>query len=225
MRAFPNRQPEMLMPSFHKASSQRGSVTKRGSQQGKANMKGGKPTTIHVSLSLREDVKLRETENAWKPARMCANAQLTEEEIKTNELYKKVRGVLNKLTPEKFEKLVGQVRELPIDNTERLQGVIDLVFEKAVDEPNFSVAYALMCRELGMIQVPASTKDQADHVNFRKLIITRCQMEFEKNSQDEKAQNQKMKEVEECTDPVNELLFNLIINTNLKLLFRRRKKN
>lgn len=200
MRAFPNRQPEMLMPNFHKTSSQRGSVTKRGSQQGKANMKGGKPTTIHVSLSLREDIKLRETENAWKPARMTVNAKMTEDEVKTNELYKKVRGVLNKLTPEKFEKLVGQVRELPIDNTERLQGVIDLVFEKAVDEPNFSVAYAYMCKELALIEVP--TKDQSEQVNFRKLIITRCQMEFEKNSQDEKAQNQKMKEVEECTDPV-----------------------
>lgn len=61
--------------------------------------------------------------------------------------------MLNKLTPQKFETLVGQVRDLDIDTAERLQGVIDLVFEKAVDEPNFSVAYALMCRELALMQV------------------------------------------------------------------------
>jgi hypothetical protein len=46
------------------------------------------------------------------------------------ELYKKVRGVLNKLTPQKFSTLVSQVQALPIDNNERLQGVINLVFEK-----------------------------------------------------------------------------------------------
>lgn len=64
-----------------------------------------------------------------------------------------MRGVLNKLTPEKFDKLLNQVQDLTIDNEERLQGVIDLVFEKAVDEPNFSVAYANMCKELALMQV------------------------------------------------------------------------
>lgn len=60
---------------------------------------------------------------------------------------------MNKLTPEKFDTLVKQVRTFPIDNIARLQGVMDLVFEKAVDEPNFAVGYALMCRELALINV------------------------------------------------------------------------
>lgn len=84
---------------------------------------------IHVSLSLREDVKLRETENAWKPTRLVQGS-LSEEQSKTEALYKKVRSVLNKLTPQKFKTLVNQVRGLKIDTQERLQGVIDLVFEK-----------------------------------------------------------------------------------------------
>jgi translation initiation factor 4G len=42
-------------------------VAKRNSQQGKA--KSNKPV-IHMTLSLKEDVQLRETENAWKPGRM-----------------------------------------------------------------------------------------------------------------------------------------------------------
>lgn len=41
-----------------------------------------------------------------------------------------MRGVLNKLTPQKFATLVSQVQALPIDTNERLQGVINLVFEK-----------------------------------------------------------------------------------------------
>lgn len=82
-----------------------------------------------MSLSLREDVKLRETANAWRPTRLKP-ISLTEEEAKTEALYKRVRSVLNKLTPQKFNTLVEQVRALNIDTPERLQGVINLVFEK-----------------------------------------------------------------------------------------------
>lgn len=39
-----------------------------------------------------------------------------------------------------------QVTDLAIDTEDRLKGVIDLIFEKAISEPNFSVAYANMCR-------------------------------------------------------------------------------
>lgn len=120
-------------------------------------------------------------------------------------MYKKVRGILNKLTPQKFDTLLNQVRTLQIDTTERLQGVIDLVFEKAVDEPNFSVAYASLCRELALMQVPANADkiSATEYVNFRKLLVTRCQMEFEKNSVDEKDRNDKVIEIENCTDPVS----------------------
>ncbi|RZC05037.1 eukaryotic translation initiation factor 4 gamma 3-like, partial [Asbolus verrucosus] len=164
--------------------------------------KGSKSQVIKVSISVREDVKLHEAENAWKPARFLKGDNMSDDERKTEELYKKVRGVLNKLTPQKFETLVSQVRELQIDTAERLQGVIDLVFEKAVDEPNFSVAYALMCRELALMQVPAanSTEDKKEVVNFRKLLVTRCQIEFEKQSFDESIRNDKVKEINECND-------------------------
>lgn len=39
-----------------------------------------------------------------------------------------------------------QMTELAINTEERLRGVIDLVFEKAINEPSFSVVYANMCR-------------------------------------------------------------------------------
>lgn len=46
-------------------------------------------------------------------------------------------------------------------------------------------------------------KDNAEFVNFRKLLITRCQLEFEKNSADESTRNQMVKELEACTDAVS----------------------
>merc|ERR1719191_551831 len=57
---------------------------------------------------------------------------------------------------------------------------MELVFEKAVDEPSFSVAYAMMCQELQRKKVPDELKPE-ENVIFRKLLITRCQKEFEKD--------------------------------------------
>ncbi|XP_043492131.1 eukaryotic translation initiation factor 4 gamma 1-like isoform X2 [Polistes fuscatus] len=198
--------PESLFPVFVKSSG----LTRNVAPTNRKSLPPGKPKTnnqknmIHLSLSLREDVKLRETENAWKPARL-KQLDVNEEEAKTLQLYKRVRSVLNKLTPQKFSTLVEQVRALNIDTQERLQGVINLVFEKAVDEPSFSVAYALMCKELAMIEASGNDKSGAKQtessVNFRKLIISRCQKEFEKNPIDEVTRTNKLKEIDECTDP------------------------
>lgn len=52
-----------------------------------------------------------------------------------------------------FNQLIKQVMDLTVDTEERLKGVIDLVFEKAIDEPSFSVAYANMCRCLATVSI------------------------------------------------------------------------
>lgn len=67
------------------------------------------------------------------------------------DLFRKVRSILNKLTPQMFSQLMKQVTDLTIDTEERLKGVIDLVFEKAIDEPSFSVAYGNMCSCLATV--------------------------------------------------------------------------
>lgn len=67
------------------------------------------------------------------------------------DLFRKVRSILNKLTPQMFTQLMKQVTDLTINTEERLKGVIDLVFEKAIDEPSFSVAYANMCHCLATV--------------------------------------------------------------------------
>lgn len=76
----------------------------------------------------------------------------------SQELFRKVRSILNKLTPQKFNQLMKQVTDLTIDTEERLKGVIDLVFEKAIDEPSFSVAYGNMCRCLATVNWSPTSK-------------------------------------------------------------------
>uniref|UniRef100_A0A4W5R574 Eukaryotic translation initiation factor 4 gamma, 1a n=1 Tax=Hucho hucho TaxID=62062 RepID=A0A4W5R574_9TELE len=161
---------------------------------------------ITISSSLGGEVELNKAEKAWKPTVKKAvtrgrGAAPEDEEsddpeqAKTQELFKRVRSILNKLTPQMFQQLMKQVTELTIDTEERLKGVIDLIFEKAISEPNFSVAYANMCRCLMGLKVPTTDKP-AVTVNFRKLLLNRCQKEFEKDQDDDVIFEAKQKEME-----------------------------
>ena len=48
----------------------------------------------------------------------------------TEELFRKFQGILNKLTPQKFQNLAEQALQLKIDDEERLKGCIDKIFTK-----------------------------------------------------------------------------------------------
>ena len=49
-----------------------------------------------------------------------------------DDLAKKVRAILNKLTPQKFTTLVEQFQELPIDSQSKLTSSMELIFEKVM---------------------------------------------------------------------------------------------
>lgn len=212
------------MPSQrNSAYNKRPSQTSQQQQQMQAGGGGGKGSKsggmIHVSLSLREEIKLNETENAWKPSFY----QKDNRDDKTGEsLYKRVRGVLNKLTPEKFDTLLEQMTNFDIDTVEKLNGVIVLVFEKAIDEPNFSVAYARLCHELSHKWLAEdrnsrkadneSKKDAAERsatnntqqALFKKSLITKCQHEFQLHVDADSTMAVKLapfqQRINECTD-------------------------
>uniref|UniRef100_A0A669BK40 Eukaryotic translation initiation factor 4 gamma, 1a n=1 Tax=Oreochromis niloticus TaxID=8128 RepID=A0A669BK40_ORENI len=149
---------------------------------------------IITSMSLNDDVQLSKAEKAWKPSvKKATRGRVDEpeeedpEQAKTRELFKRLRSILNKLTPQKFQELMKQVTELTIDTEERLKGAIDLIFEKAISEPNFSVAY--------------SSEDKPGvFVNFRKLLLNRCQKEFEKDQDDDEIFERKQKELDAAKD-------------------------
>uniref|UniRef100_A0A8C7Z4E6 Eukaryotic translation initiation factor 4 gamma 1 n=1 Tax=Oryzias sinensis TaxID=183150 RepID=A0A8C7Z4E6_9TELE len=158
---------------------------------------------IFITMSSNEDVQLNKAEKAWKPSvKKVTPSRVAEdvdendpENMKTQELFKRVRSILNKLTPQKFQQLMKQVTELTIDTEERLKGVIDLTFEKAISEPDFSVAYANMCRCLSGLKVQTTDKPGAT-ANFRKLLLNRCQKEFEKDKDDDEIFEKKQKELD-----------------------------
>uniref|UniRef100_A0AAY4EAN0 Eukaryotic translation initiation factor 4 gamma, 3a n=1 Tax=Denticeps clupeoides TaxID=299321 RepID=A0AAY4EAN0_9TELE len=153
------------------------------------------PRKIITHLSVNNEVQLKKSENAWKPGLKREGPTDDPDSLKTQDLFRKVRSILNKLTPQMFNQLMKQVAELTIDTEERLKGVIDLVFEKAIDEPSFSVAYGNMCRCLATLKVPMADKPNTT-VNFRKLLLNRCQKEFERDKVDDVVFERKQKELD-----------------------------
>ena len=79
-------------------------------------------------LSMNEKVELHQTENAWKPDKLKGDAENAEDPLV--ELERKVRAILNKLTPQNFDTLVEKFKLLPIENEQQLKSCIELIFEK-----------------------------------------------------------------------------------------------
>lgn len=100
---------------------------------------------------------------------------------KHDQIFRKVRGILNKLTPEKFDKLNLELLNVGLDSNVILKGVILLIFEKALDEPKYSSMYAQLCHQL-CEDSPNFEPPSSKTTTFRRLLLNKCQDEFENRS-------------------------------------------
>lgn len=74
---------------------------------------------------------------------------------------------------------------------------------QAVDEPSFSKAYANMCKICSKIEVLKVVDGNDVKANFRKILITRCQTEFESNKPELLDFGKHSEDIKNCTDPVS----------------------
>lgn len=95
-------------------------------------------------------------------------------------VLKTVKGILNKLTPEKFDLLKGQLLESGITTADILKDVISLIFEKAVFEPTFCQMYAQLCSELND-NLPSFPPEESGgkEITFKRVLLNNCQEAFE----------------------------------------------
>ncbi|XP_030845042.1 eukaryotic translation initiation factor 4 gamma 2-like isoform X1 [Strongylocentrotus purpuratus] len=96
-------------------------------------------------------------------------------------VFRRVRGILNKLTPEKFDKLCLELLNVGIHSKVILKGIILLVFEKALEEPKYSSMYSQLCKRLDE-DAPDFEPAGSNVKTFRRLLISKCQDEFENRS-------------------------------------------
>lgn len=106
-----------------------------------------------------------------------------EEQAKQRQL----KAILNKLTPQNFEKLFEQVKQVNIDNDITLTGVISQIFDKALMEPTFCEMYANFCHHLAA-ELPDLSVDN-EKITFKRLLLNKCQEEFERGEREEEEAN------------------------------------
>mmetsp|Transcript_4247 Transcript_4247/g.7570 ORF Transcript_4247/g.7570 Transcript_4247/m.7570 type:complete len:970 (-) Transcript_4247:463-3372(-) len=104
---------------------------------------------------------------------------------------KALRGLLNKLTPNNFEKLVSKINENLKE--ENMKKFVELVFDKAVSEPTFCVIYSKMCDS-------CYNKDDVEKKKFRKTLLNHCQVEFESGKEAFMNQAKELSEEEKSKD-------------------------
>jgi len=95
-------------------------------------------------------------------------------------VFRRIRGILNKITPEKFEKLISDILNIIVSDGSStiFKGVILLIFEKALDEPKYSSMYAQLCKRLNE-NAPNLEPPESKITTFKRLLLSKCKDEFE----------------------------------------------
>jgi translation initiation factor 4G len=149
-----------------------------------------------MPLTSGVDLKpIERTASGWTPHSLQRNAAPPPSgHLPPDIVQRKVKAALNKMTPEKFDKISDQVLEIAGQSKDEQDGrtlrqVIQLTFEKACDEQHWSSMYAKFCAR--MLSTMSTEIRDENVVNksgepivggalFRKYLLNRCQEEFEK---------------------------------------------
>jgi len=124
----------------------------------------------------------------WIPPSLRPQHGLTQE-AKNDQIFRKVRGILNKLTPENFEKLSDELLKIELGSKVILKGVILLIFQKALDELKYSRMYAQLCKRLSIEAQNFENSDKnkkpdqpSYNSTFLSILLSVCRDKFENRS-------------------------------------------
>jgi translation initiation factor 4G len=186
-----------IPPSPHVSGSQRGS-TRVGSKRDKMTSKRTDEENRSMPLTATMDLKpIQVSSSGWKPRSLGqggGSGPAPDGHMAPDVVQRKVKGLLNKMTPEKFERIADQILEIAAQSKNESDGrtlrqVIQLTFEKATDEAHWASTYASFCERTLEFMSPEikdeNIKDKHGNVVtggalFRKYLLNRCQEEFER---------------------------------------------
>ncbi|KXS17587.1 ARM repeat-containing protein, partial [Gonapodya prolifera JEL478] len=135
---------------------------------------------------------------------------------------KKIQGLLNKLTMDNFDAISLQILGMPVTGPDQLEIVVEKIFDKAVDEPNFAALYSKLCAKLTK-ELPEKQPwiiGDDKHNAFRRFILNKNQKEYEAgNKWSEMGKNRVKKDVSEMTQEEKDTI---IAEEELKAKLKRR---
>jgi translation initiation factor 4G len=196
------------MPSSprQQSRSQRGGSKRETGHQGGGNPKSEAQAAKTMPLTAGMDLKpIKVSSTGWKP-RSLAQTSATgaagptpgaaggNGHMEPDMVQRKVKSNLNKMTPEKFDKIADQILAIAAQSKDEADGrtlrqVIQLTFEKATDEAHWASMYAKFCKRMLETMSPdikdESILDKNGNIVsggnlFRKYLLNRCQEEFER---------------------------------------------
>lgn len=175
-----------------KGASRRGDA-RAPSKREEADMAAKMPLTAGMDLK-----PLEKSQTGWTARSVAGGPAAGQVDPSGNMapdmVQRKVKAALNKMTPEKFDKISDQILEIASQSKNETDGrtlrqVIQLTFEKACDEAHWAGMYAKFCHKM-LTAMSAEIRDETikdkngnpvvGGALFRKYLLNRCQEEFER---------------------------------------------
>eukprot|EP00929_Paragymnodinium_shiwhaense_P117913 TRINITY_DN893_c0_g1_i1.p1 TRINITY_DN893_c0_g1~~TRINITY_DN893_c0_g1_i1.p1 ORF type:complete len:758 (+),score=255.61 TRINITY_DN893_c0_g1_i1:86-2359(+) len=127
-------------------------------------------------------VVLEASQNSWmakqRERRMTASSACDESDA---EILRKIKGILNKLTIEKFPTLSKQLMEdISFDKTHHVEFLISELFEKATTQHHFIDMYGDLCALLQDFFNGRPAPEGDEKFSFKRLLLNECQRTFER---------------------------------------------
>ncbi|KAJ3338046.1 hypothetical protein HDU93_010044 [Gonapodya sp. JEL0774] len=155
--------------------------------RGNSRRGGNMPDESQFTIPLEQIKPLETSDSAWIPEalkRRPTAAELDQEAkemLRLEELGRKIQGLLNKLTLENFDSVSSQILNMPLTGPDQLEVLVERIFDKAIDEPNFAGLYSKLCqklyRDLPEKQSWIVGEDKSNA--FRRFILNKNQKEYE----------------------------------------------
>lgn len=185
--------------------TQRGGSRKDNFQGSNAKQEAQAAKTMPLTAGM-ELKPIQVTASGWKPRSVGQSQSATGAagptpgssgatgHMEPDMVQRKVKAALNKMTPEKFDKIADQILAIAAQSKDEADGrtlrqVIQLTFEKATDEAHWASMYAKFCKRMLETMSPEIKDESITDKNgnivsggnlFRKYLLNRCQEEFER---------------------------------------------
>ncbi|KAK1750650.1 hypothetical protein QBC47DRAFT_91328 [Echria macrotheca] len=179
------------IPHSPRQGSRRGGSKRADMSKGDAQAAKTMPLTAGIEVK-----PITTSSTGWKPISIGRPSAAVAQpgHMDPEMVQRKVKAALNKMTPEKFDKISDGILEIASQSKNEQDGrtlrqVIQLTFEKATDEAHWASMYAKFCKRMLETMSPDIRDENITDKNgnvvsggalFRKYLLNRCQEEFER---------------------------------------------